>query len=104
MQKGPSLVTTDIDGTICIWDVKNDLENQISQNPYFTEILINISELNEKNQNLKHLACRLAEMESEHSFEIKQQESMYQERIKMLEEKYTNHIQTLKLRIKVKYK
>lgn len=97
-------MSTDTDGTICIWDVETDPQTQRPLDPYFAEILINTQELNDKNLNLKHLTCRIVEMTTEHSFEIKQRESMYSERIKELEDKYTNHVKTLKTRIKVNLK
>jgi hypothetical protein len=61
-----------------------------------------MNELQEMNENVKHLTSRIAEMSAEHSFEISQKDNFYCEKIKEIEQNNSYQIQTLKKRIKVK--
>lgn len=102
VDRGRSFISTDIDGTICIWHITDESTDQQPINEkYFEEILVNTDELAEKNMNLNHLSCRIAEVKSEHSYEITRQDKFYSNKIKQLEEKYTDEIKCLKKRIKV---
>lgn len=104
VDRGRSFISTDIEGTICIWHISNEsIDEQPTNEKYFEEILINTNELAEKNLNLNHLSCRIAEVKSEHSFEITRQDNFYSNKIRQLEEKYTDEIKSLKKRIKVRY-
>lgn len=99
MNKEKTFVSCGIDGTICTWDlIQNVSEN--TEN-YFEEILINIKELAEKNRNLNHLSSRINEIVAEHSFEIKRLESSYAEKIQLLEQNNSCIVKNLKKRIKV---
>lgn len=101
MNKQQSLVSCAMDGTICIWDIVTSTIHPAEFSTYFEEILINTDELSEKNRTLHHLESRLNEVISEHSFEVRQLSSTYENKIKQIEETNADEMKILKKRIKV---
>lgn len=68
-----TLITCSVDGSICIWEVKNAEGKKVVLNDQFAysyDILVNAKDLRNKIENISELKIRVRELERECTFQI----------------------------------
>lgn len=86
-------------GAICIWDVTNAEDKTIVLDKnftYFNEILISKTDLEEKLSSIRDLTQRTYELEMEHAYQLRHTETVYNEKVKDIQDTYTQAIEELK--------
>lgn len=99
-----TLITCSQAGVLCIWKLSSTegktivLDKDFS---YFNEILISKYDLEEKISSIKDLTQRTHELEMEHTYQMRQTESAYAEKIKSIHDTYCQAIEELKEKIEI---
>ncbi|XP_075215374.1 testes of unusual size [Lycorma delicatula] len=93
------LISCSEDGTMCFWKITSAEGKQIELDPHFkysNEILISKDDLREKIKNIKNLSTRIKELDFEHSYQIRQMETLHKEEVEELHSGYCSAIEELK--------
>lgn len=96
------LITGDIDGALCIWKLLN-IEDKAIKFDLCTssEILISRQILEDKMDQIKNLTLRMNELETEHSYQMRQNDALHFLKMKDIHAGYCNAIEELKLKNEV---
>ncbi|XP_035724749.1 cilia- and flagella-associated protein 57-like [Vespa mandarinia] len=93
------LVSTDKDGSLCIWKLyyADGKVITVDKGLIFTnEVLIGKTDLEEKIQMISDLTIRMRELETEHAYRIKQMEGQHNDKMREVHQGYCAAIQELK--------
>ncbi|XP_043255440.1 cilia- and flagella-associated protein 57 [Colletes gigas] len=95
------LVSTGIDGSLCIWKVyypegKGTIGKEIV---YTNEVLISKGDLEEKIQTIDGLNVRMRELETEHAYKMRQIEVQHNDKVRDLHQGYCEAIEELRDKI-----
>lgn len=96
-----SLISISTDGALCIWSVLNVNKDSANDLKNITDILVSVSDYNEKINVIKDLGARLHEIETEHAYILQQITAGHEAALKEFHKGYLNTIEDLKFRIKV---
>ncbi|KAJ8735588.1 hypothetical protein PYW07_007208 [Mythimna separata] len=94
-----TLVSVAEDASICIWRLTNADGRAIALDKdyaYSKEILISKKDLQEKINNINLLSTRMSELETEHTYQLRQAEATQAEKLKEVHEGYCAAIEELK--------
>lgn len=92
------LITCSVDGSICIWEVKNAEGKKIVLNDQFAysdDILVNALDLKNKIENISELKMRVRELERECKYQITELTNAKERQIQELNDNYSNFTQIL---------
>ena len=89
------LITTGADGTLCFWKVVYH-DRKVENDFYTNEILIARNELEEKLQQINDLSIRTRELETEHTYKMKQIEVQHNDTLREIHQGYCEAIEQLK--------
>uniref|UniRef100_A0ABL0EFU1 Cilia- and flagella-associated protein 57 n=1 Tax=Rhodnius prolixus TaxID=13249 RepID=A0ABL0EFU1_RHOPR len=95
-----SLISISTDGALCIWSVLNVNKDSANDLKNITDILVSVSDYNEKINVIKDLGARLHEIETEHAYILQQITAGHEAALKEFHKGYLNTIEDLKFRIK----
>ncbi|CAH0405353.1 unnamed protein product [Chilo suppressalis] len=93
------LVSVAEDSSICLWRLTNADGRAIALDKdfaYSKEILISKKDLQEKINSINLLSTRMSELETEHTYQLRQAEAMQAEKLKEVHEGYCAAIEELK--------
>ncbi|XP_064003867.1 cilia- and flagella-associated protein 57 isoform X2 [Pogoniulus pusillus] len=93
------LLTASEDGSIFIWkvfDKRHGILKQLKEFDYAEEVLIMRSDMKEKNQAMLDLHIRVKNLQAKYDYELHFKDIHYNEKIKELEEHFTQEIGSLK--------
>ncbi|KAL1494188.1 hypothetical protein ABEB36_009827 [Hypothenemus hampei] len=96
------IMTGGVDGTLCFWKLENieDIAIQLDSNiAVNSEVLISKSILEDKLNDIKHLQVRLKELETEHSYQMRQNDALHSLKMKDIHSEYCHAIEELKIKI-----
>lgn len=97
------IITGGIDGSICIWKLLNIEDKAIKFDLCSSnEILISRQILEEKMDQIKNLNLRLKELETEHSYQMRQNDALHSLKMKDIHAEYCNAIEELKIKNEVR--
>lgn len=99
------LITCSVAGVICIWRLVNIEGKAIKMNKDFrhaAEILISRQDLQERIMQIKDLKLRMHELQTEHAYQMRQNDVVHNLRLKDVHEGYFNAIEELKEKNEVK--
>lgn len=99
-----TFITCSERGTICVWDINNAEGKTIALDKdfsYFNEILISKTDLEEKLGTIRDLTQRSYELEMEHAYQMRRTETVYQDKLKDIQNTYTQAIEELKETVEV---
>ncbi|XP_041975861.1 cilia- and flagella-associated protein 57 isoform X1 [Aricia agestis] len=94
-----TLVSVAEDSSICIWRLTNADGRAIALDKdfaYSKEILISKKDLQDKINNINLLSTRMSELETEHTYQLRQSEALHAEKLKEVHEGYCVAIEELK--------
>ncbi|CAF4793044.1 unnamed protein product [Pieris macdunnoughi] len=94
-----TLVTVAEDSSICVWRLTNADGRAIALDKdfaYSKEILISKKDLQEKINSINLLSTRMSELETEHTYQLRQAEATQAEKLKEVHEGYCAAIEELK--------
>ncbi|KAJ2947907.1 hypothetical protein O0L34_g9698 [Tuta absoluta] len=94
-----TLVSVAEDASICIWRLTNADGRAVALDKEFThakEILISKKDLQEKINSINLLSTRMSELETEHTYQLRQSEATQSEKLKEVHEGYCAAIEELK--------
>ncbi|XP_050681259.1 cilia- and flagella-associated protein 57 isoform X2 [Leptidea sinapis] len=94
-----TLVSVAEDASICIWRLTNAEGRAVALDKdfaYSKEILISKKDLQEKLNNIYLLSTRMSELETEHTYQLRQAEATQAEKLKEVHEGYCAAIEELK--------
>ncbi|CAH0727322.1 unnamed protein product, partial [Brenthis ino] len=94
-----TLVSVAEDSSICLWRLTNADGRAIALDKdfaYSKEILISKKDLQEKINNINLLSTRMSELETEHTYQLRQAEAAQAEKLKEVHEGYCAAIEELK--------
>ncbi|CAH2050452.1 unnamed protein product, partial [Iphiclides podalirius] len=94
-----TLVSVAEDSSICLWRLTNADGRAIALDKdfaYSKEILISKKDLQEKINNINLLSTRMSELETEHTYQLRQAEATQAEKLKEVHEGYCAAIEELK--------
>lgn len=96
------LITGTIDGCICFWKILN-IEDKAIKYDHATsnEILISRQILEDKMDQIRNLQLRMKELETEHSYQMRQNDALHSLKMKDIHAGYCNAIEELKLKNEV---
>lgn len=92
------LITCSVDGSICIWEVKNAEGKKIVLNDQFAfsdDILVNAFDLKNKIENISELKMRVKELEKECKYQITELTKCKEGQIQELNNNHSTLIQIL---------
>lgn len=92
------LISCSVDGSICIWEVKNAEGKKVILHDQFTyseDILVNALDLKNKIENIAELKIRVKELERECKYQITELTKSKETRIQELNNNHSNIIQIL---------
>ncbi|XP_057670540.1 cilia- and flagella-associated protein 57 [Diorhabda carinulata] len=93
------LITASIIGVICFWRLLNIEDKAIKFDlPSSNEILISRQILEDKMLQIRNLQLRMRELETEHSYQMRQNDALAASKMKDIHESYCNAIEELKLK------
>ncbi|CAH1131991.1 unnamed protein product [Ceutorhynchus assimilis] len=95
------LLTGGIDGSICFWKLGNTEEKSIKLDKEIAssnEILISREILEDKMDQIKNLQLRLKELETEHSYQMRQNDALHSLKMKDIHSEYCHAIEELKIK------
>nr|CAH7744510.1 unnamed protein product [Callosobruchus chinensis] len=93
------LITGTVDGYLCFWKLLNIEDKAIKFDLVAAnEILISKHVLEEKMETIKNLSLRMKELETEHSYQVRQNEAVHALKMKDIHAGYCNAIEELKLK------
>lgn len=101
------LVSVSENGSICFWKLLNIEDKTIQYDTDIAsshEILISRQILEDKIDMIKNLQLRMRELETEHSFQMRQNDALYSSKIKDIHSEYCQAIEELKSKNEVKGK
>lgn len=93
------LITCSTDGVICIWRLLNTEGKAKALDKEFkptTEILISREDLQDKLNQIKDLQVRMRELQTEHAYQMRQNDVVHDLRMKDIHEGYCSAIEELK--------
>lgn len=93
------LITCCMSGVICIWKLVNTEGKAIKLSKDFshtTEILISKDDLHDKIVQIQDLKLRMHELQTEHAYQMRQNDVVHNLRLKDVHEGYFNAIEELK--------
>lgn len=93
------LITCAVSGVICIWRLVNTEGKAIKLNKDFrhtSEILISRQDLQLKLNQINDLKLRMHELQTEHAYQMRQNDVVHNLRLKDVHEGYFNAIEELK--------
>ncbi|XP_053985715.1 cilia- and flagella-associated protein 57 [Hylaeus volcanicus] len=95
------LVSTGIDGSLCIWKVYySDGKGTIGKEVAYTnEVLISKGDLEEKIRTIEDLNVRMRELETEHGYKMRQVEVVHNDKVRDLHQGYCEAIEELRDKI-----
>lgn len=99
-----TLITSSQAGVLSIWKLAYSEGKTIVLDKdftYFNEILIGKTDLEEKISSIKDLTQRTHELEMEHTYQMRQTESAYADKIKDIHDTYCQAIEELKNKIEI---
>lgn len=91
------LITCSIDGSICIWEIKNAEAKKVILNDQFAysdDILVNALDLKNKIENIAELKMRVNELERESKYQITE---LTKSKEKQIQELNNNHSILMKI-------
>lgn len=96
------LITGGVDGSICFWKLLN-IEDKAIKFDHVTsnEILISRQILEERIDQINILSLRMKELETEHSYQMRQNDALHSLKMKDIHSGYCNAIEELKLKNEV---
>lgn len=92
------LITCSVDGSICIWDIKNAEGKKVVLNDQFAysdDILVNAIDLKNKIENISELKMRVKELEKECKYQITELTKSREDQIQELNNNHLTLIQIL---------
>jgi len=92
------LITCSVDGSICIWEVKNAEGKKIALNDQFAysdDILVNALDLKNKIENISELKMRVRELERESKYQIIELADSKERQIQELKKNHSSLTQIL---------
>jgi len=92
------LITCSVDGSICIWEVKDAEGKKVILNDqfaYFDDILVNALDLKNKIENISELKMRVKELERECTYQITELTNSKEQRILELNNSHSTLIKIL---------
>ncbi|CAH1154655.1 unnamed protein product [Phaedon cochleariae] len=93
------LITGTADGCICFWKLLNIDDKAIQfDHASSNEILISRQILEDKIDQIKNLQLRMKELETEHSYQMRQNDALHSLKMKDIHAGYCNAIEELKLK------
>ncbi|CAH2006904.1 unnamed protein product [Acanthoscelides obtectus] len=93
------MITGTVDGYLCFWKLLNIEDKAIKLDLVAAnEILISKHVLEEKMETIKNLSLRMKELETEHSYQVRQNEAVHALKMKDIHAGYCNAIEELKLK------
>lgn len=96
------LITGGIDGSLCFWKLFNIEDKAIKFDVCSSnEILISRHILEDKMDQIENLKLRMKELETEHSYQMRQNDALHSLKIKDIHSGYCNAIEELKLKNEV---
>lgn len=93
------LITCSLDGVICIWRLLNTEGKAIKLDKEFkpsSEILISRQDLQDRINMIKDLQLRMHELQTEHAYQMRQNDVVHNLRMKDVHEGYCSAIEELK--------
>lgn len=93
------VITCSVTGVVCIWRLVNTEGKAIKLNKDFhhtSEILISRQDLHDKIVQIKDLKLRMHELQTEHAYQMRQNDVVHNLRLKDVHEGYFNAIEELK--------
>lgn len=96
------LITGGVDGTVCFWKLLNIEDKAVILNlGSSNEILISRQILEDKMDKINNLTLRMKELETEHSYQMRQNDALHTLKMKDIHAGYCNAIEELKLKNEV---
>lgn len=98
------LITGAIDGSICFWKLENIEDKGVildDQTSTLGEILISREVLEDKMEQIKNLRLRFKELETEHTYQMRQNDAMHSLKMKDIHSEYCHAIEELKIKNEV---
>lgn len=98
------IISGGIDGTVCIWKLGNTEEKAIkleNEESTSSEILISREILEDKMAQINNLHLRLKELETEHSYQMRQNDALHSLKMKDIHLEYCHAIEELKIKNEV---
>jgi len=92
------LITCSVDGSICIWEVKNAEGKKVILNEQFAysdDILVNALDLKNKIENISELKMRVKELERECKYQVTELTNSKEEQILELNNSHSTFIKIL---------
>jgi len=92
------LITCSVDGSICIWEIKDAESKKIILNDQFAysdDILVNALDLKHKIENISELKMRVRELERECKYQITELTKSKEHQIQELNNNHSTLIQIL---------
>lgn len=92
------LITCSMDGSVCIWNVKNAEGKKVVLNDQFAysdDILVNALDLKNKIENISELKMRVRELERECKYQISELTNSKEQQIQELNSNHSTRIKTL---------
>lgn len=98
------IVTGGIDGCLCFWKLLN-IEDKAQKFELATanEILISRLILEDKMDQIRNLQLRMKELETEHSYQMRQNDALHVLKMKDIHAGYCNAIEELKIKNEVHF-
>lgn len=96
------IITGGIDGSICFWKLLNIEDKAIKYDlSSSNEILISRQVLEDKMDRINNLTLRMKELETEHSYQMRQNDALHSLKMKDIHSGYCNAIEELKIKNEV---
>ncbi|KAJ8986164.1 hypothetical protein NQ317_005638 [Molorchus minor] len=95
------MISVAVDGTICFWKLLNIEDKTLMVDPNaakFSEVLIARTVLEDKLEQINTLHLRMREFEAEHTYQMRQKDTLYQQQIKDIHTTYCAAIEDLKIK------
>ncbi|KAG7203025.1 hypothetical protein KM043_010150 [Ampulex compressa] len=96
------LISTAMDGSLCIWKLyypEGKVAKVGKDVMYTNEVLISKGDLEEKIHAIKDLTARIKELETEHSYKIRQTEVLHNDKLREVHQGYCEAIEELRNKI-----
>ncbi|KAF6216035.1 hypothetical protein GE061_000372 [Apolygus lucorum] len=97
------VVSVSAEGALCIWEIKNakgKKKNMLAGFSHLTEVILDIEEWTRRIEEIGELRTRMAEVEGEHSYVVRQVTAAHEATLKEVHGGYIQSIEDLKGRIK----
>lgn len=96
------IITGGIDGSLCFWKLLNIDDKAIKyDHSSSNEILISRQILEDKMDQINNLSLRMKELETEHSYQMRQNDALHSLKMKDIHAGYCNAIEELKIKNEV---